>query len=128
MLARMPVETARAAAQLLKPRFADSAGEKLVLVYLDASQAVLAIEEGNREPGDSIELPMRAVIGRALQLDAHGLVLAHDHPSGDAHPSDADIAVTRRLADTAAAVGVRLYDHLIFAGETCVSFRQLGLL
>jgi DNA repair protein RadC len=128
MLAPMSVETARAAAQLLKPYFADAAGEKLVLVYLDASQKVLAIEEGNREPGDSIELPVRAVIGRALQLDALGLVVAHNHPSGDAHPSDADIAVTRRLADTAAAVGVRLYDHLIFAGEACVSFRQLGLL
>lgn len=124
----MPLDTARAAARMLTPYFADGRGEQLVLVYLGAGQAVLAIEAGAREPGDSIDLPVRAVIARALALDAHGLILAHDHPSGDPHPSDADIAVTRRLADTAEAVGVRLYDHLIFAGETCVSFRQLGLL
>ena len=124
----MPLDTAHAAAELLKPFFGDGEGEKLVLVFLDGDKALLAIEERDREPGESIALPIRAVIGRAIELDAHGLIVAHDHPSGDAHPSDADIAVTRRLADTAAAVGIILYDHLIFAGDSCVSFRELGLL
>ena len=124
----MPLDSARAAVELLRPFFGDGEGEKLVLVFLDSDQALLAIEERDRVPGESIELSIRAVIGRAIELDARGLIVAHDHPSGDAHPSDADIAVTRRLADTAAGVGILLHDHLIFAGDSWVSFRMLGLL
>ena len=54
--------------------------------------------------------------------------MAHNHPSGDPRPSRADIQATRRLAETADALDIRLHDHLIFAGTDCRSFRELGLL
>ena len=57
-----------------------------------------------------------------------GWSIAHNHPSGDPSPSRADIEATRRLAEAAAALGIRLHDHLIFAGGDCRSFRALGLL
>ena len=71
---------------------------------------------------------MREIFAAALKCDAFGLVIAHNHPSGDPRPSRADIEATRRLAETAAALGICLHDHLIFAGGECCSFRELGLL
>ena len=57
-----------------------------------------------------------------------GIVLAHNHPSGDARPSDSDCRATRRLATAAEALDCTLVDHLIFAGDDCTSLRRMGLL
>ena len=124
----MAVATARAAADLLAPRFAGVEGEKLAVLYLDEEQRTLGIEEHAAASPGAIDLPLRAIFKRALALDAAGLVIAHNHPSEDPTPSEADIQATRRLAATAEALGIRLHDHLIFAGGDCFSFRALGLL
>ena len=62
------------------------------------------------------------------QHGSEGLVLAHNHPSGDARPSDSDKSATRRLAMAADALDCAVLDHLILAGDQCVSLRQMGLL
>ena len=71
---------------------------------------------------------MAAIFEAALNHDAAGLIVAHNHPSGDPAPSRADIAATHRFAATAADLGITLHDHLIFAGAETRSFRELGLL
>lgn len=123
----MLVATARHAADLLAPRFDGHEAEKLVVLYLNAGQELIALEE---YPGgaDEAPLPLRAIFASALRHDSAGLVIAHNHPSGDPSPSPADIAATRRLAEIAAALGIVLHDHLIFAGGECRGFRELGLL
>jgi len=73
-------------------------------------------------------LPLRTIIQEVLSLDTAGIVLAHNHPSGDARPSSHDIRVTRRLASVFDALDYAVFDHLIFAGDECTSFRALGLL
>lgn len=123
----MEIGTARDASRLLAPLFAEPRGERLAIALLDAGREVLALDEMPGR-GSDVALPIRAIIVRALELGARGLILAHNHPSGDPSPSRADIAATRRLADVAAALGIRLHDHLIFGGAHCRSFRQLGLL
>ncbi|HVQ09597.1 MAG TPA: JAB domain-containing protein [Allosphingosinicella sp.] len=124
----MVVATARDAADLLAPLFADPGGETLALLYLDDGRRVIAVA-AHREAGrDAIVLPMAAIFRAALNHQAAGLIVAHNHPSGDPMPSRADVAATRRLAQTAANLGIVLYDHLIFAGGECRSFRALGLL
>jgi DNA repair protein RadC len=124
----MVVATAKDAAQLLAPLFLDLSGEKLALLYLDGDRRVIAIESHPVVERDEIVLPMAAIFKAALNHKAAGLIVAHNHPSGDPAPSRADIAATRRLAETAANLGIALHDHLIFAGAECRSFRELGLL
>lgn len=123
----MTILTARDAADLIAPRLSGSAVELLAVAYLGANGRLLAIDVTEAKV-NSIALPIRAIVGRALALDAFGLVVAHNHPSGDASPSAADITGTRRLALTCASIDIRLYDHLIFAGRECTSFRLEGLL
>jgi DNA repair protein RadC len=65
---------------------------------------------------------------RALLANAAGLVVYHNHPSGDPTPSREDRDFTRRLAAAAEAVGVRLLDHIVVGREGCVSMREAGYL
>lgn len=80
--------------------------------------------------GDSsaVEMPVREIIVDAAQLGSAGIVLAHNHPSGDARPSQSDTQATRRLATAAEALDLAVLDHLIFAGRDCTSMRRMGLL
>jgi DNA repair protein RadC len=123
----MQVATARQAADLLAPLLQSAGGEAVAVAYLGDRQQLLGT--GRSEGGaDAADLPIRQIVAEALRLGASGLIIAHNHPSGDASPSEADLSATRRLAETAAAVGLRLHDHLIFAGPGCRSLRELGLL
>lgn len=76
----------------------------------------------------ALSLRMREVFGEALRLGARGMILAHNHPSGDCRPSDSDIAATRRLAEIARALDIELIDHLIFTTDAVYSMRAGGLL
>jgi DNA repair protein RadC len=124
----MPVATARDAADLLAPLFAESEREKLVVLHLDSNRRLIEVDEHPAGAADETGLPLRAIFAAGLRHGAEGLVIAHNHPSGDPEPSRADIEATRRLAEMAAALDMRLHDHLIFAGGQCRSFRELGLL
>lgn len=70
----------------------------------------------------------RLIVKRALELLSTQIVLVHNHPSGAAEPSDADIALTRKVREAAALFDIRLLDHIIIAGSGSYSFRSGGLL
>lgn len=70
----------------------------------------------------------REILKRALLCNAVGVILYHNHPSGDPTPSWEDREFTRRLASAAESVGVRLLDHIVVASSGGVSFREAGLL
>jgi DNA repair protein RadC len=72
--------------------------------------------------------PLRQIIIDAAHHGSAGIVLAHNHPSGDLTPSDSDKRSTRKLATAAEALDCAVLDHLVFAGEDCASLRQLGYL
>ena len=118
---------AQDAYQLLRPAMAAAACELVQVVHLDAARRVLEITTTAGDPS-SVALPIARILRRAVMLEASGLMLAHNHPSGDPTPSAADIEATRRLAETARDLDLHIYDHLVFAGDRCLSFRALGLL
>ena len=73
-------------------------------------------------------MPIRDIIADAARHGSKGLILAHNHPSGDATPSDTDRRITRRLALVGEAMDVAILDHIVMAGTECRSMRQMGLL
>lgn len=118
---------AGAASALFAP-LATSAVEQAMVAYLGEGAKLLGVRLLPPGTRDAVDLPMRLIVADALAMGATALVLAHNHPSGDARPSDADMALTRRLAQTLAAVEVRLVDHLVLGEGSTTSFRALGLL
>ncbi|MBO6730468.1 MAG: Mov34/MPN/PAD-1 family protein, partial [Maricaulis sp.] len=70
----------------------------------------------------------REVVKRALAHEASALILVHNHPSGDATPSQTDIEMTKTLAEVCQPFDIVLHDHLVIARENTASFKTLGLL
>ncbi len=122
------VTSVQDAARLLAPTFEGAARERLAILYLGADRVVLGLSETRLGPEAAIELPMRPIIADARRLRAASMILAHNHPSGDPEPSAVDVAVTAAFRDAAAVFGIRIEDHLVFAGGHLRSFRSLGLL
>jgi DNA repair protein RadC len=106
---------------------ADPNRESLWVAHVDDQSRCLHV---TRHPGDETgaAFPIRTIIADAAELGSAGIVLAHNHPSGDARPSPSDCRCTRRLATAAEALDCTILDHLVFAGSECTSFRELGLL
>ena len=106
---------------------ADPALESLWVAHVDDQSRCVHV---SRHQGDETgaSFPLRSIIADAAELGSAGLILAHNHPSGDPRPSDSDCRATRRLATAAEALDCTVLDHLVFAGSDCTSFRQLGLL
>jgi DNA repair protein RadC len=105
----------------------DPRRESLWVAHVDDQARCLHV---SRHDGDEsgAAFPMRQIIADAAVHGSAGLVLAHNHPSGDSTPSDPDCRSTRRLAAAAQALDCTVLDHLIFAGGQCTSFRRIGLL
>lgn len=126
-LASLPIRSAREAAAELAPHFAAAEVERVALLLLDRERQQLGLVTHGGHCSE-VELELKAMLTEALKLGAAGLIIAHNHPSGDPAPSAEDKAVTRRLSEACGALGLALHDHLIFAGGSCRSMRALGLL
>jgi DNA repair protein RadC len=105
----------------------DPSRESLWVAHVDGQARCLHV---SRHEGEACgaAFPLRAIIADAALHRSSGIVLAHNHPSGDAMPSAADCHATRRLASAAEALDCVVIDHLVFAGKECSSLRRLGLL
>jgi DNA repair protein RadC len=106
---------------------ADPTRETLWVAHVDREARCIHV---SRHDGDatSASFPIRSIIADAALHGSAGILLAHNHPSGDTQPSDHDCQATRRLACAAEALDCTLVDHLVFAGSECSSFRRMGLL
>jgi DNA repair protein RadC len=124
----MRIATAQDAATVLAPHFASAAEERVAVLHLGADCDLIAVTHEQAGNAREVALPIRSILASALRLGAEAIVVAHNHPSGDPSPSDADREATRRLADAARALAIRLVDHIIFAGGESRSMAALGLL
>ncbi len=101
--------------------------EQLLVAHVDCAARCIHVGRYKGEPA-SVEIPVRQIIVDAARLGSAGVVLAHNHPSGDCQPSDLDYRATRRLARAGKVIDLAILDHLIFAGRDCSSMRRMGLL
>jgi len=105
----------------------DPTRERLWVAHLDGERNCLRLTD---HPGDTAgtDFPLRSIICDAAIHNSAAIILAHNHPSGDPTPSEADKRATSLLACAAEAIECRLLDHLVFGGSRSISFRELGLL
>ena len=105
----------------------DPARERLWVAHVDDRLNCLHV---THHDGDECgtDFPLRSIVIDAAMHGSRGILLAHNHPSGDPAPSEGDLRATRRLACAAEAIDCRILDHLVFSGSRFTSFRQLGLL
>ncbi|MET3590209.1 DNA repair protein RadC [Bartonella silvatica] len=102
--------------------------EQFRVLFLDKKNGLLADEVQQTGTIDHTPVYPREVISRALELSASGLILIHNHPSGDTTPSQADITMTYRLKDAANALGIIIHDHLIIGRNGYTSLKKEKLM
>lgn len=110
----------------LKARLRDYPYEVFAVLFLDTRHRPIACEELFRGTIDGASVHPREVVRRALAYNAAAVILAHNHPSGVAEPSQADRLITRRLQESLTLVDVRLLDHLVIGDGEPVSLAARG--
>lgn len=113
-------------ADYLTPRFFGLRDECVFALCLDAKCKVLGCQLIGHGSVNSANVPIRRIVEYALSLNASSLVLAHNHPSGIAIPSQEDLDATVRLSAALDAVGIILADHIVVADDDYVSMAQSG--
>ena len=102
--------------------------EVFACLFLDNRHRVIACEELFQGSISSASVHPREVVKSALAHNAAAVILAHNHPSGVAEPSEADRHLTRKLQDALSLVDVRVLDHLVIGDGESVSFAERGLI
>lgn len=115
-------------ARLLAPRMAEEEQEVFVLLCLNSQSRVTQVVEVTRGILNSTLVHPREVFAPAIVARASGIIISHNHPSGDPTPSADDRAVTRQLVAAGQLLDIPVYDHIILAGSDFASFATLGLL
>jgi len=114
--------------QYLQARLRDERSEVFAALYLDSQHRVLAFEPLFRGTLDSAAVYPREVVKRCLAHNAGAVIVAHNHPSGIAEPSQSDRRITERLRDALALVDIRLLDHIVVGDGEAVSLAERGWL
>jgi DNA repair protein RadC len=102
--------------------------EVFMVIFLDSQHRVIAFEELFHGTLNQTSVYPREVVKRALAHNAAAVILAHNHPSGVAEPSQADQLLTGALKQALALVDVQVLDHFIVAGGRTLSFAERGLI
>ena len=102
--------------------------EKLLLAMFDTKNHFLGDEVLSIGTVNSSLVSPREIYLRALDRQAVNIIILHNHPSGDATPSDEDKRITGRVAECGRMLGINLADHIIIGDSCYTSFRESGLL
>ncbi len=102
--------------------------EVFAVLFLDNQHRILAYEELFLGSLAAASVHPREVVKRALHHNAAAVLLTHNHPSGLAEPSQADVEITQLLQEALKLVEVRLLDHVVVSAEGFVSLAEKGLL
>jgi len=125
---RSALSSPRAVGDYLRLTLAGRDHEVFVAILLDAQHRVIACEELFRGTLTQTSVYPREVVKCALRYNAAAVILAHNHPSGVAEPSQADEMLTRSLRSALALVDIQVLDHFVVVADRTMSFAERGLL
>ncbi len=122
------VDSPKKVADLAASRIGYASRESFWLLLVDNKNRLISFNLVSSGTVDQSAIHPRELFGLALEKQASGLVLVHNHPGGDPKPSQQDVEFTRKLQDTAKELELRLLDHVIVAEESYCSLQEDGIL
>lgn len=114
--------------EYLQASLRDRQSEVFCVLFLDNRHRLISFEECFNGTIDGASVYPREIVRKAIHHNAAAVILAHNHPSGIAEPSQADVALTIRLKDALGLVDVRVLDHFIVGDGLPISFSERGLM
>ncbi len=114
--------------QLLTPEMGFLQKEHFICLFLNTKNHVITKETISIGSLSAAVVHPREVFRAAIKRAASSIICAHNHPSGDPSPSNEDVHLTKRLAETGAIVGIEVLDHVIIGHNRFLSLKEQGLL
>ncbi len=102
--------------------------EECKIILVNRANFVLGIYDLSRGGITGTVVDIRVILSIALKCNASGIILVHNHPSGNLKPSDSDKKITRKLKDSCDLLEISLIDHLIISRNSFFSFNQDGFI
>lgn len=124
VLKRSDLSNPSAVYEYLYPRMSHLENEQFQVILLNAKNNVIEVESISVGTLTSSLVHPREVFKRAIRENAHAVILAHNHPSGDPAPSREDREVTQRLIQAGRLLGIEVLDHLVIGAGRYTSFRE----
>ena len=124
---KIRLDNAKIAANLLMPRMRDAKKELFVVLFLDNQNRLIEAVDLATGTVNEVRPIIREIFHEALKKSASGIICAHNHPSGDIHPSVEDINLTKEIQNVGKIMNAILRDHIIIAGDRYFSFVDEGL-
>jgi DNA repair protein RadC len=128
MVEKVKVTKSQTAFDLLKASFQDLKHEEFHVIYLNNSNIVLDHKCISKGGITATIADGRIIFKEAILLNSTSIILAHNHPSGNVQPSDADINLTKNLKEFGKCIDISILDHLIIADNLYFSFVDNGMI
>jgi len=125
---RARISSPQDVADLLMVRYKELETEHIKCLLLNTKNEVMKVVDVSKGTADAALALPRDVFRAAVREGATAIILAHNHPSGDPEPSRDDIALTRRLSESAELMGIALHDHVVFGDGRYVSLKERNLM
>jgi DNA repair protein RadC len=122
------VKMSRDIFDLMKPYLTDLVHEEFWAIYLNRANVVIAKEKISQGGISGTVTDVRIVMKKAIECLASGIILCHNHPSGNLNPSDSDISITKKIFDSGAILDVQVMDHIIISENDYYSMADNGLM
>jgi len=122
------ISSPESANRYLQARIAHYPMEVFAALFLDTRHRIISFEELFNGTIDGASVHPREVVRKAMQNNAAAIIFAHNHPSGVAEPSRADVQITEKLKMALDLVDVRVLDHIVVTCDECVSMANRGLI
>jgi DNA repair protein RadC len=120
------IRSSRDAADIFQPLLADLKHEEFWLLFLSRSNKEISRMKLSQGGISGTVIDVRIIMKKAVDCLASGVILCHNHPSGNSSPSEADILLTRKIRDAGKLMDVNLLDHIIICGNDYYSFADNG--
>lgn len=122
------INSSKIAYELLRGKLGDLNQEEFHIILLNRANKLITIEKTSEGGISQTVVDQRVIFRRALNVNASAIILAHNHPSGNLNPSQADIEITKKIEKSGNLIGIELLDHIIVSATAYYSFKDEGIL
>ena len=122
------IRSSRDANDLILPYFLDLTHEEFFCIFLNRANKVIKVDQISKGGVSGTVTDVRIIFKNAVLLTASGVIVAHNHPSGNLNPSESDVKITRKIKEAGDILDVQLLDHLIIHDSDYYSFADNGML
>lgn len=122
------IRSSRDANDLILPYFVDLTHEEFFCIFLNRANKVIKVDQISKGGVSGTVTDVRIIFKNAVLLTASGVIVAHNHPSGNLNPSESDMKITQKIREAGNILDVQLLDHLIIHDSDYYSFADNGML